>query len=186
MRFRNASEVTIPKRLWRELALRLGLAAALPGATHDDLGMYSRGSSLRVSVRAEREVPDGAVVTTGSYTYGRITLAPCFHCTPAFLTQVFLHELAHAWVHQYRPKLYDRSNWCDIAERFANAGYRALGGEWRVRGRCGTYRLAQRDAWRRLSAFEAVARALTHTAHERLHAWRAPSASRAALKANSR
>ena len=185
MRFRNASEVPIPKRLWGELAKPLGLAAALPGATDDDLGMYGRSKTLRVTVRPERQVRDGAIVTTGSYTYGHITLSPCFHCTPAFLTQVFLHELTHVWLHQYRPELYGRADWCDIAERFADAGYRALGGEWRVRRRCGSYRLAQRAAWRRLSAFEVVARSLTQAAHGRFQAWRAPSASRVALKANS-
>lgn len=72
--------------------MRLGLAAALPAAMYDDLGMCS-GKSLRVSVRPKRDVPKGAIVTTGSYTYGRITLTPCFHCNSAFLTQVFLHEL---------------------------------------------------------------------------------------------
>jgi hypothetical protein len=184
MRFRNGSAVTIPKRLWRELGRPLGLTAALPGAMADDHGMYGRCNTLRVTVRAEREVREGVVVTTGWYTYGRITLLPCTHCTAGFLTQVFLHELVHAWVHQHRTAVYDRSDWCDLAERFADAGYRALGGKWRVRNRCGSYRLAPRVAWERLTAFEAVAHSLSHAG--RLQGWRPPSAARAGLKANHR
>jgi hypothetical protein len=185
MRFSNASAVLIPRRLWRELARPLGLTATLPRAIDDDLGLYGSGNTLRVTVRPEREVRDGVIVTTGSYTYGHITLSPCTHCTPAFLTQVFLHELVHAWIHQHRPTLYDRSDWCDLADQFADAGYRALGGEWRVRSRCGSYRLAPRVARRRMLTFEAVAHSLSHAAHGRLQTWRAPSGTRVGLKANS-
>lgn len=183
MRFRNTSQLPIPKRLWRELARPLGLTAALPGAEEDQQGMYGVAKTLRVTVRSEREVREGVVVETGSYTYGHITLAPCTHCTPAFLTEVLLHELAHAWVHQHRPTEYDQSDWCDLAERFAQVGYRALGGEWRVRRRCGTYRLAPSGALRRLPAFEVVAHSLTHASQ--LKGWRPPSSRRGDLKANT-
>jgi hypothetical protein len=41
------------------------------------------------------------------------------------LTQVLLHELVHAWLHQLYPDLYDRhlGRQCALAERFADAGF---------------------------------------------------------------
>ena len=145
--------------------------------------MYGFAKTLRVTVRLEREVREGSLVETGSYTYGQITLSPCIHCAPGFMTEVLLLELAHAWVHQYRSSEYDQSDWCDLAGRFAEAGYRALGGVWRIRGRCGTHRLAPGVASGRLPAFEAVARSLTHAV--RLEGWRPAPRMRAGLKANT-
>ena len=140
MRFRNSSEILVPRRLWEELAGAMCVGGTLPLAVSDDLGMYPC-RTLRITIRRERHIQPGKVVTTGKYTYGHVTLSPCVDCTPAFLTQVYLHELAHAWLHQLHPALYDRLDSCRLAERFANSGFRVLGGKMRKVALCGSYSL---------------------------------------------
>ncbi|HEY3176980.1 MAG TPA: hypothetical protein VGK94_14595, partial [Candidatus Polarisedimenticolia bacterium] len=55
------------------------------------------------------------------------------------MTQTYLHELFHAWLHQYRPQTYDRFESCTAAERFADATFRALGGHIKPARLCGSY-----------------------------------------------
>ena len=169
MQIRNLSTVRIPIALWHELAEPLKVAGKLPDAVRDTVRMYGARTSLCVTVRPRRHVPAGEITTTGFYTYGRISLFPCTHCTPGLMTQVFLHELVHAWCHQYHEDSYWSS--CDLAERFANAGFRVLGGRFRVENRCGSYRLSVRNAARNLSAFKILAASLVELPVDRIMQW---------------
>jgi hypothetical protein len=148
------------------------VAGPLPGAVADSLGMYP-GKFLRITIHQERRVPSGRVVTTGSYTYGHIVLSPCTRCTPAFLTQVYLHELVHAWLHQYRPTLDIRIDSCALAERFANAGFRVLGGRMRRPEQCGSYTLSTMPSAAQLNAFRVLASTLTKVQSGAVKRWRA-------------
>ena len=129
MRIRNLSSLSIPSTLWHELANVMSLGEKLPGAIADDVGTYGNCQTLCVTVRPRRSVPANTVAKTGRYTYGRISLFPCRHCTAGSMTQVLLHELFHAWLHQYHDDFYTCHPHCDLAERFANAGFAA----WAVR-----------------------------------------------------
>jgi hypothetical protein len=171
LRFRNSSSLSIPRRLWEELAAALSLGGILPGAVTDDLGMYPT-KTLRITIHRARRVPAGQVVTTGRYTYGQITMFPCIHCTPASLTQVYLQELVHAWLHQYHPRIYERLDSCRLAERFANAGYRALGGRKRKVTLCGSYSLPSSTSLARLYDFRSLAKSLTASAPATVGTWR--------------
>jgi hypothetical protein len=136
MQITNLSTIGIPRRFWQEIANELKVGGNLPDAVRDDLGMYGGCKSLRVCVRPRRRVTHSRVIMVGCYTYGRISLFPCTHCTAGFLTQVLLHELVHAWLHQYHDKLYFAS--CELAERFADAGFIALGGKITKSRVCGS------------------------------------------------
>jgi len=160
MRIRNLSSLSVPSALWHELAAVMRLGDKLPGAIADDLGMYGSCQTLSVTVRPRRAVPANRVIKTGSYTYGRISLFPCRHCTSGSMTQVVLHELFHAWLHQYHDDFYTCHPHCDLAERFANAGFAALGGALRSPELCGSYRLAISNAMRSLPLFRSVANTL--------------------------
>jgi hypothetical protein len=160
VRFVNRSSLVVPKALWRELADAMGLGGILPGVIAGAGGLYS-SSTLRVTIHRERHIEAGKVVMTGLYTYGHITLSPCLHCTPAFLTQVYLHELAHAWLHQYHPSSYGRVDTCPLAERFAIAGFRRLGGRMRKAELCGSYSLPSHVSMARLREFDSLARSLS-------------------------
>jgi hypothetical protein len=178
MRFRNLSDLAIPKDLWTELAARLKLDAALPDAASAPAGLY-QCRSLRVTVRPRKHTVDGLIVITGTYTYGHVGLRPCVHCTPAFLTQVFLHELVHAWMHQYRDRFYFSERADALCERFADAGYRAIGGRWRNRDWCGSYRLAGNIQQQNMKAYTRVADSLQRCRESRLLDWKPPPAYRA-------
>ena len=164
----------LPIRLWQALARAMSVDGVLPGAVSDDLGMCPC-KTLRITIRRERHVQPGNVVTTGSYTYGHITLYPCVHCTPAFLTQVYLHELAHAWLHQHHPAVYDRLESCPLAERFANAGFRVLGGKARRVTLCSSYSLPYSNTLTRLDGFRILAKSLTETPELVINTWRPAS-----------
>jgi hypothetical protein len=170
MRYKNSSSLVVPRAIWQFLAADMGLDGALPGALADSVGMYL-SKTLRITVHRERRVQSGRMVTPGSYTYGHISLSPCVHCTPAFLTQVYLHELVHAWLHQYWPDLSRRANSCRLAERFANAGFRALGGKMREVRLCGSYSLPSRVTLARLYDFRTLAESLTGLLAAAVHAW---------------
>ena len=171
MRFKKFASLVVPRVLWEELAGALCLDGPLPGALADDLGVYAC-KTLRVTIHRERRVPRGQVVTTGTYTYGHITLSPCIHCTTAFLTQVYLHELVHAWLHQHRPELYDRRDSCSLAERFSNAAFRLLGGRTRKVDVCASYSLPSRTTLARLHDLRNLARTLTEATPVAVQAWR--------------
>jgi hypothetical protein len=172
MKIRNLSTVKIPTALWRAIAAEFQLDGKLPQAIADELGIYDKTKSLIVTVRPRRHVASGEVVTSGSYTYGRIALFPCTICTANFLTQVFVHELVHAWLDQYHPKLYWSS--CDLAERFADAAFIALGGTIRPRRVCGSYHLQTRTAWQNLSRFQELVRSLIKRKSGSVKKWMPP------------
>ena len=161
MRLRNLSRRKIPRGLWRSLADGMKVGAILPRAVRDDLGMYPQYKGLRVVVRSEVSHPVGEVVTTGSYTYGLITLHPCKHCTVGFLTQVYIHELVHAWLHQYHDSLYEVRESCGLAEHFADKAYKFLGGKISSRRVCGSYSLDPVRAIKKLPKFLTLAKSLT-------------------------
>jgi hypothetical protein len=133
----------------------MGLGGPLPGAIADDIGLYS-SKTLRLTVRPTRRALRGAVVTTGTYTPGKITLYPCTRCSVAFLTQVYLHELFHAWLHQFHPEVYHHHESCPVAEEFADKSFAVLGGRIRPRRLCGSYSLRMSVVEQRLRAFEAM------------------------------
>jgi hypothetical protein len=93
------------------------------------------------------------------------------------LTQVLLHELVHAWLHQLYPDLYDRHSGrqCDLAERFADAGFIALGGKIKPSRVCGSYRLSSRTAKSNLPRFRSLARSLTQTHPTAIMQWCPPA-----------
>ena len=158
MRIRNRSKIRIPVDLWKKIAATLGLAEALPQAINDELGMYGAVRSLRVSVNqpvpGRHENPKAVV---GSYTFGHITLYPCPRCTPGFLTFVFLHELCHAWFHQYHERLYEAYDSCGMCEEFAEAGYRILSGVSPRSRSCGEFIFSRRAATARFAKFQMLA-----------------------------
>jgi hypothetical protein len=109
------------------LAKELGLDGALRGAAEDEFGLYT-ASTLRITVRPQRMRKENNILA-GTYTYGHIVLYPCPRCNVAFLTTVYLHELVHAWVHEYRPRqVYDRWNACTLADKFSAQAFKHLGG----------------------------------------------------------
>lgn len=172
MRFRNLSGLAIPKDLWRALAVSMRIGGPLPGALKDDIGIYGTCKSLRVTVRPTRQVQPGKSTVSGSHTYGHISIAPCCVCTIGALTHVYLHELFHAWLFQHARRLYEVWDHCRQAERFADAGFKALGGAFRDRQRCGSYRLDLRRARRHLHEFRVVAESLTDRRGQDIATWR--------------
>src|SRR5262245_16687538 len=104
MRFRSFNDEVIPRDLWFRLAEAMHLAGDLPEARPKDVDFICYGNQrrLRVSIlkRSQRRRRDNDPIF-GDYTYGYIRLMPCPHCTYAFMTRTYLHELFHAWVHQY-------------------------------------------------------------------------------------
>jgi len=129
MRFRNLSNIKIPRHLWFSLALSMGLGARLPQTIEDEYGMYGRNRTLRITVNPERERNQSHEdVIVGSYTFGHISLFPCPRCSVGFLTFTLLHELHHAWLHQYQEATYENTRLCEVAESFANDAFVAIGG----------------------------------------------------------
>src|SRR5688572_10233593 len=111
MQIRNLSRMAVPTGLWHALADVMKVGGQLPDAIREenrfgDFGVYGNCSVLRVTVRPARALEQGPVMKIGSYTCGRISLFPCTKCRPGTLTQVFLHELAHAWMDQYHQQLH--------------------------------------------------------------------------------
>ena len=162
---RNQSSVDVSSRLWSSLAERFDLHGRLPEASRDEFGFYRRHKTLTVRVSRRRAVPDGEVTTSGTYSYGRIHLYPCNHCTPGFLTKVFIHELVHAWLHQYRETEYVSWISCTVAERLAKSAFTALGGV-RTGDVCGSHRLPNNVALQHLDDFELIATSLRNTPDE--------------------
>jgi hypothetical protein len=158
MRVRNRSKIKIPVDLWRKIATALGLDKVLPQAVDDELGMYSAVRSLRVSIN--RSMPrshDKPRAVVGSYTFGHITLYPCPRCSPGFLTFVFLHELCHAWMHQYHERIYETYDSCTLCDEFAESGYRILSGVSIRKRSCGQFLLSKDRANMRFKNFQAFA-----------------------------
>ncbi len=189
MRLRNMSGLVIPKDVWMALARAMRVDGILPGAKADNHGTYENSKTLRVTVRPRRRVARGIVTTTGSHTFGRITLAPCRHCTFRSFTQVFIHELFHAWIFQYHERLYDTFEHCRVAERFAEMGFLSLGGGVRDVDVCGSYLLDPDDAREHVGCFDVLAESLTQRRKSDVPAWqpgvkRRPVLSK--LKANYR
>src|ERR1700730_14492083 len=147
MRIRNLSKIKIPTDLWVKMADVLGLAKTLPQAISDELEMYGARRSLRVSINRQiqgrHDKPDAVA---GSYTFGRIKLYPCPTCTPGFLTFILLHELCHAWLHQYHEQLYEAYDSCGLCDEFAEMGYRILSGVGTHGLFCGEFPLSERTA----------------------------------------
>jgi hypothetical protein len=171
MRIRNLSTLPVPRALWHELATIMRVGAKLPGATANEMVMYGRCPSLQISVRPRRYYPPDKIANIGTYTYGRISLFPCRSCTLGIMTQVLLHELAHAWMHQYHDDFYTYHPSCDLAERFANAGFAVLGGTFLRPDACRSYRLVTRCAMKNLAAFRAVANSLINTRSSKVLEW---------------
>lgn len=174
MQIRNLSNLAVPTRLWHALADIMKVGARLPKARWDrkwkDYGEYGKCRVLRVTVRPVRVVEPGRVLTAGTYTSGTINLFPCPKCSPAFLTHLLLHELVHVWLDQYHRDLYWNSE--ALAERFADAGFMALGGRIRPRRVCGSYRWRVREAERRIPAFARLAASLVENSPRWILRWR--------------
>ncbi len=160
MRFKNLSRKNIPKELWYSLAAGMNLNSVLPGSINDSY-MYGPYNKLSVRINPERNKPQGEIVECGAYTYGKIYLYPCCNCTIRFLTQVFLHELHHAWVHQYHPDIHSKEKDSKQAEFFADAGFKVLGGKIRPKNVCGSYELNIQDALKRIDKFLEFSKSLT-------------------------
>jgi hypothetical protein len=87
---------------------------------------------------------------------------------------VFLHELVHAWFHQYHDNLDRKFPSCDLAERFADAGFAALGGRRRDPNVCGSFRLPAEVAAKKLAAFQQLAHTLLQSRSANILRWQPP------------
>ncbi|MBI4748450.1 MAG: hypothetical protein HY774_08160 [Acidobacteria bacterium] len=154
MLVQNLSSRHISRGVWTSLATSLRLNGILPGGLIDEIGMYRNHQQLFVKVYKEVHHPPGVTVTNGTYSYGEITLHPCFHCTFGFLTFTLLHELIHAWVHQFHPHLYDGWDSCQIGDEFAEEGYKQLGGIYPSKEICTRYNLSISKARVHLKHFD--------------------------------
>jgi len=173
LRFRNLSGLALPKGLWRELAIIVGVGSTLRRAREDDLGMYA-GYALRVTVNPARERKEGNSLA-GSYTYGHIALYPCSRCNVAFLTEVYLHELVHALVDDCRSReVNDHWYACAVADSFATQAFARLGGEvaqHSVMRECQGYSLSVDTALSRVARLTGLVERLygeVPTAHSRI------------------
>jgi hypothetical protein len=169
MRITNRSSLRIPLDLWRTMGNVFELDGTLPGAGNDEFGFYRRHKTLCVTILRRRHVPNGVEAVSGVYSFGRITLQPCQNCTPGFATKVFIHELVHAWLHQYRSKAYESWDSCPLSERLALAAFRALGGVSRG-DRCGSF-LLPAVGQQELIAFKAIVGSVISTPSHRLRKW---------------
>lgn len=168
------ARLTVPRPLWTHLAAGLKLHNTLPQAVHDLYGLYQTSKSLRVIInpRRNRGAP-GKLVTLGHYTCGRISLFPCPRCSVGFLTTIYLHELFHAWLHQYHENLYERISSCALADKFSDLAFRSLGGVAPTNSKnCWSYKLSATQAMNRLQRFEELATSYlqmkSHVVHKRL------------------
>jgi hypothetical protein len=152
------------------------LSRELPDARPQNVDFICYGSRrlcvsvLKRSARRRKEVDP----IFGDYTYGCIRLMPCLHCTYAFMTRTYLHELFHAWAHQYHNALYDRWDHCRTADNFADYGFQILGGrKWGARD-CLQHSLNVPQAIRRLPVFSEAAQSLHDLPPAKLRgvAWR--------------
>lgn len=159
MRITNLARLALPKPLWISLAASLQIDKTLPQAVHDLYGLYQTGKSLRVIINPRRNRGAlGKSVTLGHYTCGRISLFPCPRCTTGFLTTIYLHELFHAWLHQYHENLYERVSSCALADEFSDIAFRSLGGDAPTNSKnCWSYKLSITQAMNRLQRFGELA-----------------------------
>ena len=140
MRLKNLSDIHIPRQLWYRLVSAIGLGGRLPQALEDEYGIYGKNRTLRVSVNPGRERnSEHESVVVGTYTFGHIALFPCPRCSLGFMTFTFLHELHHAWLHQYKEKEYEEREFCEVAEGFAGDAFSALGGKVIEPMKCADY-----------------------------------------------
>lgn len=171
MRFRNISKLAVPKSFWFSLANMLDLGGLLPGAVRDELGMYDACKYLRVTInkRLNRRQHDRPQ-TFGSYSFGSISLFPDLADNPASLTETYLHELCHAWLHQYREVVYEQYDTCPLCEDFAVQAFKALGGKRRLPDDPASYSLDVERAATRIDKFADVAERLTSLSEAELKA----------------
>jgi len=186
MRLRNLSTEKVPRELWHGAARMMGLGALLPQAGADDIGLYPRDGRLHVTVRPRRLNPRGLLVETGRYSSGKIRMSPCSRCSLAFLSEVFLHELFHAWLDQRNPSLYIDWDHCDVAERFARTGYRLLGGNRGSRDTCSGHRLRPHPSRRHWGDFRGLVDSLEHQTDRGLEGWHPVTGRIVCLQANNR
>jgi len=156
MRIINLARLAVPRPLWTRLAASLELHNTLPQAVHDLYGLYQTSKSLRVTINPRRNRgTHGKLVTLGHYTCGRISLFPCPRCSTGFLTTIYLHELFHAWLHQYHENLYERYQSCALAEEFSIIAFRSLGGITPSnKKQCWSYKLSIKLAMSRLDLYK--------------------------------
>jgi len=160
MRIRNYSKRAIPTALWKTLARRVGLGDVLPLAVTDEYGIYKERRSLALIVHRSRASEHGDTeATVGSYSLGRIRLLPCPRCSVGFLTFVFLHELCHAWIHQFHERIYEEDETCTFCDRFAERAFETLGGSVPPHASCADFTLNLRRALGKVEEFSDFARA---------------------------
>jgi len=118
--------------------------------------MYGARKTLQVTIKKEdptRIDPGDTIV--GSYTFGKIEILPCPNCAAGFLTHIFLHELCHAWLHQYHEAVYEVEDSCRFCDTFADVSYKLLAGDRPPKQACRAYRLNSQVAMQRFPLFEA-------------------------------
>lgn len=174
MRFRNLSSIPIPKNLWHAAASHLRVGDQLPQAIIDEFRLYGSKKRLRVTVRPESVNPTKDS-EAGTYVFGHIELFPCKRCTIGYLTKVYFHELVHAWLDQYHNAIYVSHESCRVAERFANAAYRAIGGSYGPKHLCGGFDLDPIAALARMSVFADLSGSLVGRKPTRVFDWKPPN-----------
>ena len=173
MQIRNLSSIRISNALWRAMANEMGVGGVLPAAAREPY-LYEKRKTLLTTIRPRRRKTNGEVVTIGYYTIGRINLFPCPSCSAGFMTHEFAHELIHAWLDHYHEELYFHSDVEELAERFADAAFIALGGYIRPKRVCGSFRLSMKVAQGRLLKFKEVASTLKSCHAQCVLHWQAP------------
>jgi hypothetical protein len=174
MRITNRSSIAAPRRLWISLANEFNLLGPLPGVGTDEFGMYDRRRVLQVIIKRRQSVSGTDIVVIGDYCFGLIRLMPCHKCTVGFVTQVYLHELVHAWLHQYHPALYEAWDSCPVAETFSQHAFRRLGGTM-GKDVCNAYVLNVRQAQQNLNSFRQLTSSLVTLAQGKIPTWSPPS-----------
>ncbi len=150
MRIQPAT-ITIDRALWRDLSRPMGLARALPDALDNSLQMYTSRRLLVKLTCTSQHHDHSSNTAVGTYSFGRIELFECPGCTFAYVTWVLLHELFHAWAHQYHEDFFETVEHCRKADAFANRAFALLGGKRSTS--CSSFELPLRVARGRLAAY---------------------------------
>ena len=122
MKIFNRSKIKCNKILWHTVAGALGLNGTLR-----DADLLDR-KELTVVIQKEEQRKNKDELFYGNYTLGRIDIFPCHQCAPGTIFITFLHELGHAWLHEYHEQCYFE-NWTEeFCERFSKTVFKSIGG----------------------------------------------------------
>ncbi len=145
----------------------MGLSQNLPLAEGLEAYLWADHKKLQVTIFKETAIKTKSVdtstreITVGDYALGRISIYPCDFCNGAYLTRIFLHEICHAWINQYREKVHDDYILCAETEQktekfcdyFSNDGFKSLGGQIPENTECRSFILCEESALKKIKKF---------------------------------